>query len=106
MLRLKYWLSRLGVWLWLRYGGEKIHIAFRHTECGSEVVQLAEFRPPGAEFQCFKCSALIPIREITFRILEAEEMEKIRKRAETEEKTEQDVIEYFESAVLPHIVTV
>lgn len=52
MWRLRYWPSRLGAWLWFRFGDEKIDIAFRHT-CGSEVVELVNFRGFGPEFQCF-----------------------------------------------------
>ena len=62
------------------------------------MVQLADFRQFGGEFQCFKCSALIPLKDIAFRILDTEEMEKIRKRSETEETNEQDPAEYFKKA--------
>jgi len=113
MWRLRYWLSRLGIWLWLRYGGEKTHargekthIAFRHTKCGSEVVQLAIFRPwCGPEFRCFRCNAVVPAKDVTFRILSAEEVEKIRAEAAREEGyTKQSTYEYFKSAALPHVV--
>lgn len=106
MWRLKYWLSRLGAWLWLYFGGEKIYIAFRHTECGSEVVELADFRRFGPEFQCFQCNTLVPPKNISFRILSAEEVEKIKIIAEAmEEQDYQDPDIYFRSTVLPHVVT-
>ena len=95
MWRLKYWLSRLGSWLWLRCDKEKIYIAFRHTKCGSEVVQLAEFRPQGGEFQCFNCSALVPPKDIAFRVLSKEEMNKITKQIKNNQGSD----------VLPHIAT-
>ena len=74
MSRIKYWLSRLGIWLWLHLEEEKTHIAFRHT-CGSEAVQLANFRGFGAEFQCFKCNTLVPIEDIKFRVVSTDELE-------------------------------
>ena len=105
MWRLKSWLSDLGVWLWLRFGGEKTYIAFRHTGCNSEVVQLADFRKLGPEFQCFQCNALVPLGEIAFRIVSTEEVKKIKAEAtKKEDDSEQSTYEYFESGVLPHIV--
>jgi len=104
MWRLRYWVSRLGVWLWFRFGGEKIYIAFRHT-CGSEVVQLANFRGFGPEFQCFQCNALVPAKDVSFRILSVEEVEKTKAEAEKEEDySEQSTREYFRSTTLPHVV--
>lgn len=104
MWRLKFWLSHLGAWLWLRFGEEKTHIVFRHT-CGSEVVQLADFRGFGPEFQCFNCDALVPTKDIDFRVLSAEEVEKIRTREAHREnifKHQPDL--YLRTAKLPHIV--
>lgn len=101
MWRIKFWLSDLGIWLWFRFGNEKIHIAFRHT-CGSEAVQLANFRGFGPEFQCFKCNASVPSKDMSFRILSAEEIEKIK--TEAKQKTDcsrKGIYEYFKSGVLP-----
>ncbi|KPJ54987.1 hypothetical protein AMJ47_02930 [Parcubacteria bacterium DG_72] len=116
MWRLRYWLcclspryllSRLGIWLWFRFGDEKTHVVFRHTECGSEVVQLAIFRPwVGPEFQCFQCNALVPAQDVSLRILSLEEVktEKIRADAMKKQYTEQFFYENFELTILPHIV--
>jgi len=107
MWRLKSWLSDLGVWLWLRFGSKKTYIAFRHTECGSEVVQLGIFRPwAGPEFECFQCNALVPAKDVGFRILSAEEVEKARAESTEDEDypTAQQLDYYFKSAVLPHVV--
>ena len=104
MSTIKYWLSQLGIWLWLRFGEEKIHIAFRHT-CGSESVQLANFRPSGSdgEFQWLRCDAFVPIKDIKFRVISTDELEILKSefaKAHHKKHSEQ----CFPGDVLPHVV--
>ena len=81
MWRLKLWLSNLRFRLWYKDGSQQSHIAFRHTKCFSEEVQLANFREFGPEFQCFTCYALVPKKDISFRILPIQEVSEIKKSA-------------------------
>jgi len=105
MWRLKSWLSDLGIWLWLRLGEKKIHIAFSHTKCGSEVVQLANFRPSGSdgEFQCLRCDAFVPIKDIKFRVISTDELEILMSKF-TKAHYDNHPEQYFRSGILPHIV--
>ena len=80
MQTLKYWLYRLGIWLWFRYDDNKIYIVFCHNKCNTEQVQLADFRGSGGEFQCFECNALVPAEDISIRVLNREEVKSITKQ--------------------------